>query len=312
MSLAERDGVRVRPDVDPREHSEKRVRFANPTLQAGFVSMPTAILRSTRLSTYAKVVWGLLASYAWQDDACWPGQDRLCEFGGMSESTLRKAMNELVDAKLLVVTRRGLGLTNLYVLSATIDDRSGPSRNTGPEPGPTPDAVLTHTSNGSEPSPDQGEVKAVEVEAEEVDSDTLRDRARMSPDRAAVDELWAFWQQKHPTGSRLKLTAERRKIIRTALSMESMERCKTACERLLENDWHGERGFWEIKYALRGGRSPDPVATIDRWCATKPTRAKAAQREADLSEAYAKFCGIDLQKPFDFELPAADCYEVAA
>lgn len=87
-------------------------------LAAGFTMVPNFVLRAPGLSPGAKLVYGLLLSYAWQDGACFPGQERLAGDAGVSDRTVRAYLGELKDAGLVRVEQRGLGKTAVYTLTA--------------------------------------------------------------------------------------------------------------------------------------------------------------------------------------------------
>jgi len=88
----------------------------NPVLQNGFTQVPNFILRDPELSVGAKVAYAMFLSYAWHNDACFPGQDRLAEDMGMSRSRVTEFVGELEQAGLISIQRRGQGKTNLYTV----------------------------------------------------------------------------------------------------------------------------------------------------------------------------------------------------
>jgi DNA-binding transcriptional MocR family regulator len=73
----------------------------------GFTQVPNFILRDPRLSVGAKVVYAMFLSYAWHNDSCFPGQERLAADIGMSRSRVTEYVAELVAAGLVSVQRRG-------------------------------------------------------------------------------------------------------------------------------------------------------------------------------------------------------------
>lgn len=95
---------------------ERAVRWEDETFDLGFTMIPNAILLSAALSTSAFRVYALLLYYAREKAECWPGQEGLAERSGIGERTIRTAIRELEAAELLRTVRRGLGLTNLYLL----------------------------------------------------------------------------------------------------------------------------------------------------------------------------------------------------
>ena len=97
----------------------------------GFVQLPRAVLFHPDLSDGAKVLFGALLHYAWQEGSCFPGQARLADDLGVTERTIRNRIRELEAAGVLRVKQRGLGKTNLYLLLCSGEpeggERSGPS-----------------------------------------------------------------------------------------------------------------------------------------------------------------------------------------
>ena len=88
----------------------------DPVLQEGFTQIPNFIQRNPNLSPGAKVAYGLFLSYAWHNDFCFPGQDRMAEDMGMSRSRVTTFVGELKNKGLITIQRRGLGKTNNYTL----------------------------------------------------------------------------------------------------------------------------------------------------------------------------------------------------
>lgn len=112
---------------------QRWVRFEDKTLAAGFTQIPNAVIRNPALSMQAKLMYGLLLSYAWDDPEAYPGLKRMRRDTGAKEDTLRRYVRELVEHNLIDVKRRGQGKTNLYTfkqLSGGSDHpQTGGSRN---------------------------------------------------------------------------------------------------------------------------------------------------------------------------------------
>jgi biotin operon repressor len=101
----------------------------DPVSAGGFTQVPNILLKSN-LSSNAKVVYAQLLAYAWSNDRCYPGQERMAEDLGSTKSTVNRAVLELQATGWLDVERRGQGRTNIYVLKyvvgkARVVDRSG-------------------------------------------------------------------------------------------------------------------------------------------------------------------------------------------
>ena len=59
-----------------------KLNTADPIARYGFTQLPNFILRNPELSANAKTVYSLLLSYAWHNNLCFPGQERLAEHMG--------------------------------------------------------------------------------------------------------------------------------------------------------------------------------------------------------------------------------------
>ena len=93
---------------------------ADPATRYGFTQVPNFVLTNKALTVGAKLAYAMLLKYAWTDDACFPGQQKLAEDMGAGERSIRTYLKELVDVGFLEVTQRGLGKTNLYRLHLTV------------------------------------------------------------------------------------------------------------------------------------------------------------------------------------------------
>lgn len=93
---------------------------ADPVTRQGFTQVPNFILTNKDLSVGAKLAYAMLLKYAWQDDYCFPGQQKLSEDMGAGERSIRTYLNELEAAGFLEVKQQGLGRTNLYRLHLTV------------------------------------------------------------------------------------------------------------------------------------------------------------------------------------------------
>src|SRR6266436_9320878 len=88
----------------------------DPVAHGGFTQVPNFILKNSDLSLGAKVTYAMFLSYAWHNEYCFPGQDRLAEDMGMSRSRVTEYVTELEKAQLISIQRRGQGKTNLYTI----------------------------------------------------------------------------------------------------------------------------------------------------------------------------------------------------
>ena len=105
------------PDA-PRPGSPRTVVLAHEGLRElkGFTQIPNFILRHAKLSFGAKVAFGVLPSYAWQEDFCRPAQERLGRDLHCTDRWVRKLLSELKAAGFLIWKQQGLNRPNLYIL----------------------------------------------------------------------------------------------------------------------------------------------------------------------------------------------------
>ncbi|MBM3880184.1 MAG: helix-turn-helix domain-containing protein [Verrucomicrobia bacterium] len=89
---------------------------ADPVSRGGFTQVPNFILKDPELSIGAKVAYAMFLSYAWHNDSCFPGQDRLAHDMGMTRPRVTQLIAELETAGLVTVQRRGQGKTNVYTI----------------------------------------------------------------------------------------------------------------------------------------------------------------------------------------------------
>ncbi|MBY0558557.1 helix-turn-helix domain-containing protein [Hyphomicrobium sp.] len=98
---------------------------ADPATRYGFTQVPNFVLTNKELSVGAKLAYAMLLKYAWSDDACFPGQQKLAIDMGAGERSIRTYLKELEAAGFLEVEQRGLGQTNLYKLHITLKKGTG-------------------------------------------------------------------------------------------------------------------------------------------------------------------------------------------
>ncbi len=91
----------------------------------GFTQVPNHVLRSSELSPGAKLTYAMLLSYAWNNDYCFPGQERLAQDMGITRQSANTHIQELRAKKFIKVSRRGQGKVNLYELNLTAGRKKG-------------------------------------------------------------------------------------------------------------------------------------------------------------------------------------------
>lgn len=86
----------------------------------GFTQVPNHVLKSDQLSAGAKLAYAMLLSYAWQNDHCFPGQERLAKDMGAGLRSVVRFIHELEENHFVVIKRRGQGRPNLYELNLKV------------------------------------------------------------------------------------------------------------------------------------------------------------------------------------------------
>ena len=92
----------------------------DPVARGGFTQVPNFILENPDLSAGAKVVYAMFLRYAWYNNSCFPGQERLAEGMGMSVSRVNEFIKALEASGFIEILRRGQGRTNLYKIKFTV------------------------------------------------------------------------------------------------------------------------------------------------------------------------------------------------
>ena len=92
------------------------LRGADAATEKGFTQVPNFLLKSKKLSSGDKMAFAMLLSYAWQNDYCFPGQERLAEDLGLSDRSVRTLLKSLETNGFIVIRQRGQGKTNIYEL----------------------------------------------------------------------------------------------------------------------------------------------------------------------------------------------------
>jgi Helix-turn-helix domain len=93
---------------------------ADPITRHGFTQVPNFLFMKSGLSMGGIVVYSKFLSYAWHNDFCFPGQQRLAEDLGMSIGSINTFIKELEAASLIEITRRGQGKTNVYKINFVV------------------------------------------------------------------------------------------------------------------------------------------------------------------------------------------------
>ncbi len=103
----------------------------NEALKHGFTQLPRYILKDTRLSFGARLTYAVLLSYAWQEDSCFPGQERMAKDLGATSRSIRSFLTELREMGYITWRQQGLGRTNIYYILDYQPLKLNPARKLG-------------------------------------------------------------------------------------------------------------------------------------------------------------------------------------
>ena len=88
----------------------------NEALKKGFAQLPYYVLEDGKLSFGARCTYAILLKYAWKEDSCFPGQDRIAKDLSCSLSQVKRYLQQLKERKYVSWKQRGLGKTNVYYI----------------------------------------------------------------------------------------------------------------------------------------------------------------------------------------------------
>lgn len=110
-------------DETPASHQlrDSNLIIKDANWQGGFAQVPSVVVRDPRLSANAVRLYCLLLSYAWSNQQCFPGQQRLADDMGCDRRTIIRTFAELNEQCLISWKRRGLGKTNIYYIERLSD-----------------------------------------------------------------------------------------------------------------------------------------------------------------------------------------------
>lgn len=185
---------------------DRAVRYEDAVEQEGYVQLPRVVLYNRDLSHGAKLLYAALRGFAWQDESCWPGQERLAESLGVTVKTVQRWIGELSDAGLVRIERRGLARTNRYVLPQLSDPDATPVSYQDTTP-------MSH-----------------KVETEKVETATK-----------GIEEVWDHYLSAF-NPRRKEPDAGQRKIIADALKVASVDELRTCIDACAASDFHQQRG----------------------------------------------------------------------
>jgi helix-turn-helix protein len=104
--------------MEPQNNNEKTVVLQDEGLRKlkGFVQIPRFVLLCKNLSYGAKVAYGILLGYAWQDEFCFPAQKSLADDLGCSVRQAQRFLDELKKEEFITWKQVGFNRPNVYYI----------------------------------------------------------------------------------------------------------------------------------------------------------------------------------------------------
>jgi hypothetical protein len=108
---------------DSKHIHERTVVLLDESLRAtgGFTQTPNSVLKHPTLSLASKAVYGILLSYAWQDEFCFPAQESLAKDCAISVRQVQRYLKELKLVGAISWKQIGLNRPNRYFLHPLTD-----------------------------------------------------------------------------------------------------------------------------------------------------------------------------------------------
>ncbi len=149
----------------------------------GWIQLNKRVIFARNLSPQAVRLYLILKSYAYQKNHSFPSYETLCKDLQVKRDAVRRYMQELEAANLIEQRRRGLGLTNVYILKSIKSARLEVPLEHLPEIEIEADAVKTrHQEDAKTRHPNGVQTRHKEIKVEE----TKRNKEKTSRKASAL------------------------------------------------------------------------------------------------------------------------------
>jgi hypothetical protein len=264
------------------EASGIELEFEDPLEAAGWTQVHNVVLRDARLSMPARMCYFVLRSHGWQKPGTFVGQNRIAGELGCSVRQVRRYLDELIEAELVLVRRRGRRQSNVYTFARL----SRRYRDMGVRPPQGDRTPMSH----SDRTPMSRDEYAVEKEKAKRAADTPDTPTPRTPTPAPTDETHlgssSIGKPAPAVGAPLNLDALRRQL--QAQHIDGQPFKPAAIERALERTAAVNANG---PPARSDGRAHNPLAFALR-IASDEHAAFAEQEECDRRRAEA----LDLEQ----------------
>lgn len=239
-----------------------------------------------------RLVMVVLALYANEEHVSYPAVGTVADLTRLSERSVQYALRALVDdGELVELPEPSEYDTKRYRL-------------------PVGEARLSHSAPEYIVLSKRGQSSLFGLESSgQSSSDSLRVQSETDSE---ISDVWSHYQQVMPNGSRYRLDTRRRRVIKRALHVRTIDQCKRAISGLAHDHWFLTRNFLDIRYAL-GKPTDSPDDVIDRMAKKAPEFPSSSsvpsdepatlRRETEIAlDDLAHKVSLMLERPFGVNL----------
>lgn len=275
----------------PEPSRERTVILEDKTLarlHGGFTQVPNFLLRRKDLTPGGKITYSLLLSYAWQDDFCFPAQQRIAQDSGYSERQVRRTLVELKSKGLIDWKQRGLNRPNIYRLLTVFKDSRTPG---GGHPGPD-------KMSGPDRTPMSGQDRTPMSAYKDLREKTQHTRVGVSQKEGTTTpqvELVAYFHRKarHPdTQDAIPKELAQAKDL---LAAHGFDACRSIVDFAIEKA--AETNFKVRHFGAVLAYVPEAIAALDR------TRLRKRRAEDERRRRDEETARIAAEREAYFKLP---------
>lgn len=144
----------------------------------GYGTVHKHVLQDSSLSPMAKLLYSLLCAYTGGSDHCYPSQKTMAEDLGATDRSIRKWMSELIDAGIVIQSKKNISISNVNSYELRIPDNR--NHDSASEEG---------TRNGGSGTP--GTVVPTKINKDKTNKTVDSDESTSKPDE--VDILLKLW-----------------------------------------------------------------------------------------------------------------------
>ncbi len=91
----------------------------------GFTKVPNALISSTYLNIYEKMVWVVIQKHKMNKSECWPSLEKIAKESSCSVTTVKKTIKVLEEKRLILKIKDKKKRSNTYQSTSDINRLSG-------------------------------------------------------------------------------------------------------------------------------------------------------------------------------------------